>query len=413
MDATTNRSLNILVVDDDPSTVELYATVLNAAGHRTHTRTSSTAALAEIEALDPEVLVLDIMMPGMDGLELCQRVREMPQFADLKIVVVSAKTYEIDRKRALKMGANGFLSKPINTETFTDEIMQFVEDKIDLTFWGVRGTLPVPGSGSLRYGGNTSCVTAEFSDGRYFIFDAGSGIKGLSDHLVKNEAKRIEAKVFISHSHWDHINALPFFVPLYNQGNEFEVMGPSQSNVTMRELISAQMDDVYFPIALKDFAARIFFRNLREETIEIGDVRVDTCLLSHPGACLGYRITYKDRSFCYVTDNELFVEGDPAYNPLYRDKLISFVEGTDVLITDTTYTDEEYRSKVGWGHSCVGEVVGIAHRAGVKGLYLFHHDPDQDDDAIEAKWQDACRQLDELNSSTKCLLPAEGDSLSL
>lgn len=361
----------------------------------------------------PDVAIVGLMMPDLDGTDLCSMLRAKPSTAGIKIVVVSAKTYEFDRKRALGAGADGFIQKPITAENFMPRVLRILEDKLDMTFWGVRGTLPVSGGKSLRYGGNTSCVTLEFPSHQLFVFDAGSGIKNLSDHLLKQKRARIEAKIFISHPHWDHINALPFFVPLYLPGNDFEVLGARHGDTTMRHIISAQMDGGYFPITFQEFEARVYFHDLDEEELSFGWVGVKSMLLSHPGRCLGYRVDYNGRSICYITDNELFLESNPHHNPHYVAKLAKFVEGTDALITDTTYTDEEYASKVGWGHSCISEVVKLAHRAKVKNLYLFHHDPDQSDSAIDNKLEIAEALLAGVRSKTRVLAPQEGQVFRL
>ena len=246
-----NKKLKYFVVDDDEDIIELEMAILESAGHQVMAETSGISALPKILKEKPDVVLVDIMMPGMDGLELCRKMREKKAFQDKKIIFVSAKSYEFDRRRALSFGADGFIVKPIIAETFLAQIERIVEDRVELAFWGVRGTLPVPGEKALRYGGNTSCVSLEFSKDRFFIFDGGSGIKALSDHLLAHGRTRLDAKVFISHPHWDHINALPFFKHLYIPGNEFEICGASHGDVTMRELISAQMDDVYFPITIK------------------------------------------------------------------------------------------------------------------------------------------------------------------
>ncbi len=407
------KSLTYFIVDDDEDVIAVQSAVLATAGHRVLHSTSGADALSRMEAEPPDCVLLDLMMPGMDGLELCREMRAKPEFRETKIVVVSAKAYEFDRKRALKFGADGFILKPINPETFLGELEKIAEDKIEMTFWGVRGTLPVPGEASLRYGGNTSCVTLEFAKGQFFIFDAGSGIKALSNHLLRQGRTRLEFKIFISHPHWDHINAFPFFVPLYMPGNECEVLGASHGDATMRELISAQMDDIYFPITIKEFGARVFFKDLKEGAFDIDGIGIKTILLSHPGYCLGYRIEYDGRSICYVTDNELYLPDSEYYNAHYVKKLVDFVRGADALITDCTYTDEEYKTKTGWGHSCIGQVVDVAHAAEVKTLYLFHHDPDQDDDAIDGKFRTAQEALKRLGSKTKCVAPAESDSFKL
>jgi CheY-like chemotaxis protein len=357
------RRLSFYVVDDDPVAAQLMAELIAISGHAVRSSTSSLTALAEILVQKPDVVVVDLMMPEVDGIELCAMLRAKPSTSGMKVVLVSAKTYEFDRKRALGVGADGFIQKPISAETFMSRILRIVEDKLDLTFWGVRGTLPVSGGKSFRYGGNTSCVTLEFPTHQLFVFDAGTGIKSLSDHLLKQKRARIEAKIFLSHPHWDHINALPFFVPLYHPGNDFEILGARHGDTTMRQIISAQMDGVYFPITFQEFGARVYFHDLDEEELSFGRIKVKTMLLSHPGRCLGYRVDYNGRSVCYVTDNELFLENNPHFNAHYVSKLANFVQGTDAFITDTTYTDQEYASKVGWGHSCIGEVVKLAHAA--------------------------------------------------
>lgn len=173
------------------------------------------------------------------------------------------------------------------------------------------------------------------------------------------------------------------------------------------------MDDIYFPITIKEFGARVFFKNLKEEAFDIDGIGVKTMLLSHPGYCLGYRIDYDGRSICYITDNELYLPDSGNYNDHYVKKLIDFVQGADALITDCTYTDEEYETKMGWGHYCIGQVVDVAHAAEVKTLYLFHHDPDQDDDAIDAKFRMAQQALKRLGSKTACVAPAETNSFRL
>jgi ribonuclease BN (tRNA processing enzyme) len=188
----------------------------------------------------------------------------------------------------------------------------------------------------------------------------------------------------------------------------FEVYGPRHGDVTVHELISAQMDGVYFPITIQEFASSVTFNDLHEETLDFDGIKVSTLLLHHPGQCLGYRIDYKGRSICYITDNELFLEEDEEhYDGFYVKRLAKFVEGTDALITDTTYTDEEYATKVGWGHSCISRVVDLANRAKVKNLYLFHHDPDQNDDAIDSKLATARGMLEELGSDVVCEAPHE------
>ncbi|MDP3283406.1 MAG: MBL fold metallo-hydrolase, partial [Desulfobacterales bacterium] len=213
--------------------------------------------------------------------------------------------------------------------------------------------------------------------------------------------------------HWDHINAIPFFAPLYVQGNEVEIIGPAHGHMSFREIVSAQMDDVYFPVTIREFAARVYFRDMREETLRFGNFEIQSMLLNHPGTCMGYRITHNGRSVCYVTDNESYPADDSFFDPEYEEKLVNFVRETDILITDCTYLDEEYPAKTGWGHSCAREVALLADKARVRSLHLFHHDPGQDDAAIDRKLAQAIGHLERLNSSVKCTCPAEGSNYVL
>jgi phosphoribosyl 1,2-cyclic phosphodiesterase len=230
---------------------------------------------------------------------------------------------------------------------------------------------------------------------------------------MESGQKRISAKIFISHPHWDHINALPYFAPLYVPGNSIEILGPCQDEKCVEDFLMEQMDGVYFPVTAQEFGAQVSYRHLREESFEVDRVTVRTMLLNHPGHCLGYRIEYRGRSICYITDNELYPESIGLRDSGYVRKLERFVADADILITDSTYMDDEYLKHVNWGHSPLSEVVGLAHRAKVRNLHLFHHDPDQDDDAIAIKLETACAMLRKLGSGTECIAPAEGQLLSI
>ncbi len=348
------------VVDDDVDGLQVIVSMLEAGGHEVRACGSSREAEPLIAAWRPDCVVVDIMMPEIDGLELCRRLRALPALAQTRIVILTGKDYDFDRRRARELGADAYIVKPVRLENFLADVERIIADEIAVRFYGVRGTLPVPGPRSLRYGGNTSCVTLAVEGEPLTIFDAGTGIKELSNQLLAEKASRVTGRILISHPHWDHINALPFFVPLYMQGNDFEICGAGHGDLGMEALIGAQMDGVYFPVTMREFGARVRFRDLAEETVQWGRLEVRTMLLSHPGQCLGYRVTCDGRSICYVTDNELYLPGHPNRNERYRERLAEFIGGCDLLITDTTYLDEQYPAKVGWGHSSVGEVVAIA-----------------------------------------------------
>lgn len=171
------------------------------------------------------------------------------------------------------------------------------------------------------------------------------------------------------------------------------------------------MDSVFFPVTMREFSAYISYHPLNEEIIWINDISIQTMHLVHPGRCLGYRVEHKGKSFCYVTDNELYLKDSPYFNKFDYEKILEFVSNANVLITDSTYSDEEYETKENWGHSSVGRVVELAHEAKVKLLCLHHHDPDQFDIDIDAKLKKANAKLKKLKSKTRCIAPHEGDTL--
>ncbi len=405
--------MKFLIVDDDPIILQLMKVVLEEGGHSVKTYDSSVRALRDIPLERPDCVIADIMMPEMDGFELCREIRRRTDLAAIKIIMCSSKSYDFDRRRAKELGANGYIVKPLQRDTLLGSIVEILSEQVTLSYWGVHGTLPVPGPRALRYGGNTPCISVEIHGEPLYVFDCGTGIKQLSDHLAASKVQRLSARVFITHTHWDHINTIPFFGPLYVRGNQIELFGPYQGDLTIERAIAAQMESVYFPVTIREFAARLVFRDLREETLNFGAVQIDTILLKHPGYCLGYRLTCHGRSICYITDNELYLRTDPRYDLAYVERLANFVRGADLLITDTTYRDHEYPAKVDWGHSCVSEVADLAARAKVKRLHLFHHDPDQSDDDIDLKLKEAKEALSRLRSNVECEAPAEGSKLIL
>jgi phosphoribosyl 1,2-cyclic phosphodiesterase/CheY-like chemotaxis protein len=406
--------MKFFIVDDDADTLALVSRLLTDAGHEVVVRASSAGAMRDIPDARPDCVITDVMMPVMDGFELMRELRRRPELATMKIVVLSAKAYDFDRRRAKELGADGYITKPINFDTFLQTLLDIVTDRVVVHYWGVHGTLPTPGAEYTRYGGNTPCVSVEIGGEPLTIFDCGSGIKRLSDRMMGHAGdERLSARLFISHTHWDHINTVPFFTPLYARGNQIEIFGPYQGDLTIERAISAQMESVYFPVTIREFGARLMFRDLREETLQFGPVRVDTMLLRHPGYCLGYKLSCRGRIVCYITDNELYLPTDPRHDPRYVGALADFVRGADVLITDTTYRDHEYPSKVDWGHSCVSQVADLAARAEVARLHLFHHDPDQTDADIDAKVRETQEELARLGSKVVCDAPAETSSLSL
>jgi len=247
-------------------------------------------------------------------------------------------------------------------------------------FWGVRGSIATPGISTVRYGGNTPCVEMR-CNGKRLIFDGGTGIRVLGQYLLKEMP--LEAHLFFTHSHWDHIQGFPFFLPAYMPGNSLYIYGKVAPNgQSMRDRLEEQMLHPNFPVPLRVMGAKLQFFDVQvPDRIEIGnDVYVETGSLNHPGEATGYRVCWGDRSAVYATDTEHFADR-------IDQDLVHLARNADVLILDCTYTDAEYWSptapKIGWGHSTWQEAVKVAETAGVKTLVLFHHDPLHSDDQLD------------------------------
>lgn len=247
-----------------------------------------------------------------------------------------------------------------------------------MKFWGVRGSIPSPGERTSRFGGNTPCVEVRCGSER-LIFDLGSGARGLGESYPSP----LKASIFLSHYHYDHLQGLPFFTPMFNPKNQFALYGPTRNGMSVKEILAGQMVQPYFPVTAEMvFRAQVSYGSIGEgQTLTIGDAKVTAIELNHPGGNLGYRVDYKGKSLVYATDIEHGSDVD--------DRLARFAQGTDVLIYDAMYTEDEYlgRSgspKTGWGHATWQASIKAADAAHAKTLVLFHHDPTRDDDGMDA-----------------------------
>lgn len=247
---------------------------------------------------------------------------------------------------------------------------------MQVTFWGTRGTVPVPGSDTVRYGGNTACVSVHTEAGELMILDAGTGIRKLGKLLAAHAGPHA-ATLFLSHSHWDHIQGFPLFAPAYDSRFSLTVLGCETHRTRLHDILARQQDSPVFPVPLDALRAEIEIGDYCMDWADHCGVRVRTVPLIHPGGACGFRIEEKGRSVVFMTDNELPNPG------AQWDRFVGYCEGADLLIHDSQYTEEELETHRGWGHSSIPQAVQLAVDSGVKRLALFHHDPDRTDEALD------------------------------
>lgn len=263
-------------------------------------------------------------------------------------------------------------------------------------FWGVRGSIPAPGPRTARYGGNTSCIEVNTDGGALIILDGGTGIFALAQHLLPRLP--LQANIFITHSHWDHIHGLPFFTPLFVKGCQVRLHG-AQDLVTgngIEHVMGVQLQNSYFPVSEAQLSATLDYRTLTPGVaIKVADAVVDNVVMNHPVTNLGYRITCNGKSLFFTGDHEPFFHNPhPAGSAQHEEFAQAAIEqereidaamrGVDALIVDCSYTIEEYPSHAGWGHGTFDAAIAMAMRAGARTLYCTHHEPTRGDDELEA-----------------------------
>ena len=281
-----------------------------------------------------------------------------------------------------------------------------------MKFWGVRGSIPTPGKHTVRYGGNTPCAELRLDNDELIILDAGTGIRNLGDHLINN-GESVKGTVLITHPHWDHIQGFPFFVPAYIPGNEFFVYSLRGAGKPLEKVFRGQMDADYFPVPLSDMQARLNFIELTKP-VEIGPIQIAIHHLNHPGVAVGFRISAGGKSVVYVSDHEPFyrmVAGEIGETEEAR--LVEFARGADLWIREAQYTEEEYASKKGWGHSTFDDAIRAAAAAGVGRLAIFHHDPMHDDDFMDHLMDRLGEQVRAAGHSFLCTAAREGEIIAL
>jgi phosphoribosyl 1,2-cyclic phosphodiesterase/ActR/RegA family two-component response regulator len=430
-----------LIIDDDPDFRALVGDVLRAQGWQIWDADNGEIGLELARERRPRIVICDLLMPRSNGFQVCRALRDDPHFVSTRIVVTTARAYDADRKAAFEAGADEYLTKPFDLKQFSALMEKlsvpaaaipgsttfFSKDEGSwVKFWGVRGSIATPGPSTVHYGGNTSCVEVR-TKGQIIILDAGTGLRPLGRALTQEFKERpLALNILLSHTHWDHIQGLPFFQPLYQPNNRIRILGYEGARSGLFNVLSSQMESPYFPVGLKELPSNVEIEELRDMEFAVGDIHIESYFANHPGICVGYRISTPEGSIAFFPDNEpphrlkhtsrnieSFDTARTAFVKTESRKLAEFIKNVDVLIVDSQYDAQEYERHRGWGHGCVDDVVQLAVEAGAKRLYLFHHDPDHDDSKINAMVEHARKLAAAVGSTIQIEAAMEGLKVQL
>ncbi len=274
-----------------------------------------------------------------------------------------------------------------------------------LRFWGTRGSIPSPGLSTVKYGGNTTCLELTLGDGTLVIFDAGTGIRKLGNSIVQNH-RNGAIHLFLTHSHWDHIQGFPFFLPAYSEKVTIKIFGCPPAFNKLREILTSQMESSYFPVNFHDLKANIAFEEIQHLEEWVKNAHFSFIRNNHPGASYGFRVEEANKRLVFITDNELLPGGHLAQTSWHD--FIDFCRDADLLIHDAQYLQEEMFETTGFGHSSYEQVFQLGLEANAKHLIFFHHEPDRTDEELEQIIDQYRQKRDRLQSTMKLDVAAEG-----
>lgn len=426
----------ILIADADLSTIKLIRKYPQASLYQWEIVKDGFECLAKIETFQPDLILAELMLPKVHGIEILRKVKTDPRSKHIGVILMTAHIMIQNYKAATKQRCDFFLEKPFEPSRLYSLLKQFfshtlhptpftgIESTIQdgkhcyvpkihssntfIKFWGTRGSNPVSGSEYVRFGGNTCCLEIRYGKD-LIIVDAGTGIRPLGSAL--SDAKTKQIHLLISHTHWDHLAGFPFFAPIYDPECHITIWTPIGFEKSTQELFTEMLAYAYFPVRLDDIQARLTFKEIFEgEPFQIGQIEIDTHYAKHPGATVCFKFQLGNLSFGYVTDNEFLMgfHGHPntvtKTHPelqAYR-SMVQFFKRCDLLVHEAQYTPAEYQAKVGWGHSSVANAAVLMKHAEIHDWIITHHDPKHTDIDLLAKTQ---LQLDILDDCKLAIHP--------
>jgi CheY-like chemotaxis protein len=422
-----SRKFRILIAEDVNLIAMSMTNALEHAGYEVQVARDGEECVEKARDMLPDLLLLDIMMPKMDGIQVLKELRGDDRTRNISVVISSAKDFKTEREVASQLGAVDYFLKTlpsaalvakvgavlgVNTPAPCDSILEPVRtdpyvpvlktSRAHFRLWGTRGSTPTIGGRFQRHGGNTSCMSFRVDD-ELIIFDAGSGIRDLGMEIMTGKSQKMH--LFITHTHWDHIQGFPFFTPAYVPGFELTIYGSKGFGKNLEAVFRGQLDRDYFPVQLEDMHSRLQFRDLPDEPIEIGDAKVTWEFSHHPLPTVGYKVEVDHRSVVWMPDDEFLQGYTGAPHELTREhrhvrpfeKIIAFLSGADVVVHEAQYTADEYPKKIGWGHSSVPNACVLMKLAGIHRWIVTHHDPMHDDAFLETKLNLTRQVLEEID----------------
>ncbi len=412
----------LLLADPSSHTLETVTNASKASDYNLIIATSGPDCLSKLSKDHPDLLIIDLMLPHIHGIEILKKVRQDESMHHIGVIILSYNLMFQNYHAAIESGANFFLIKPFDPEYLFTLVKRFFEENLHptpftsikpsipaqdsecynpthqmyksyLRFWGTRGSNAVSGANYMRYGGNTCCLELRVEN-VCIVIDAGTGIRQLGELIVSEELSPIH--LFIGHTHWDHITGFPFFAPLYQKNCEMIIWAPVGFEKNTKDLFTDMLAYSYFPVRLDEMRSKITFKELRDrKALNIGKITVESHFTNHPGPTCCFKFTMPGKTIGYVTDNELLLGylGHPKNigidHPLLEPhiSLIKFLKGCDTIIHEAQYFPNEYLSKIGWGHSSISNATVLIKHTGCQHWIVTHHAPQHTDAMLQKKLQ--------------------------
>lgn len=434
----------ILIADESEKLLASIVKAPEAAAYQIETAKSGPDCLKKLETFSPDLLIVDLMLPKMHGIEILHLVKKNPK---LGVIISCYQPMMQNYHAAISSGAAYFLNKPFDMPFLFELIQRFFSGTLKpdpfigkpsgdaeghhcyvphvhsqstyIKFWGTRGSTPVSGPQYVRYGGNTPCLEIRNGDD-CVIIDAGTGVRPLGKELLQSPKKVYH--LLLSHTHWDHLIGFPFFGPIYDPKAEIHIWVPVGFSKTSREVFFEILTYAYFPVRLDDIKAKLIYHDLRDgDDLTFGSINIKTHYAFHPGSTLCFKVTVDGHTFGYVTDNEFLMgyHGDPKAikrnDPLLEayQSFINFFHGCKRIVHEAQYFPQEYQSKVGWGHSSVSNAAALIKLCQAEEWITTHHNPTHTDEELLKKLQLHIDVMEHLEHPCRIRLAFDEFTLSL